>query len=164
MNASEAREMYQASLRHAQLVTQVVPSPLTYDYDATIQDIIKQGTLGELLYIEVSTAYELHDLKGCADGLQRGEQTRACALHVREGKHIADTAGNIQVNFCSSLSVHHGHGSADTEELVMLQVRALTNSFAEADGAPLTWRTDQRYSGLNIGVLGIFYEPLQRCA
>lgn len=42
------------------------------------------------------------------------------------------------------------------------QVRALSNSFAEADGAPLTWRTDQRYSGLNIGVLGIFYEPLQR--
>ncbi len=37
------------------------------------------------------------------------------------------------------------------------QVRALSNSFAEKDGAPLSWRTDQRYSGLNIGVLGIFY-------
>ena len=45
-----------------------------------------------------------------------------------------------------------------------MQVRALSNSFAEKDGAPLSWRTDQRYSGLNIGVLGIFYEPLQRCA
>ncbi len=43
-----------------------------------------------------------------------------------------------------------------------VQVRALSNSFAEKDGAPLSWRTDQRYSGLNIGVLGIFYEPLQR--
>ena len=46
--------------------------------------------------------------------------------------------------------------------LLRLQVRALSNSFAEKDGAPLSWRTDQRYSGLNIGVLGIFYEPLQR--
>ena len=42
------------------------------------------------------------------------------------------------------------------------QVRALSNSFAEKDGAPLSWRIDQRYSGLNIGVLGIFFEPLQR--
>ena len=62
------------------------------------------------------------------------------------------------------LSVRHGHGSADIDQLATLQVRAISNSFAEADGAPLTWRTDQRYSGLNIGVLGIFYEPLQRCA
>ena len=60
--------MYQASLRHAHLVTQVVPSPLTYDYDATIQDIIKQGTLGELLYIEVGEPNKLHDLQ-CARGL-----------------------------------------------------------------------------------------------
>lgn len=56
MNASEAQEMYQASLRHPSLVAQVVPSPLTFDFDATIQDIIKQGILGELLYIEVSSA------------------------------------------------------------------------------------------------------------
>ena len=54
MNASEAREMYQASLRHPGLVTQVVPSPLTFQYDATIQDIVKKGTLGDLLYIEVT--------------------------------------------------------------------------------------------------------------
>ena len=54
MNASEAREMHQASLRHPGLVTQVVPSPLTFQYDATIQDIVKKGTLGDLLYIEVT--------------------------------------------------------------------------------------------------------------
>ncbi len=56
MNASEAKEMYSASLRHPNLVTQVVPSPLTFEFDATIQDIVKQGVLGELLYIEVSQA------------------------------------------------------------------------------------------------------------
>ena len=69
MNASEAREMYQASLRHSHLVTQVVPSPLTFAYDATIQDIIRKGSLGELLYIEVTDPPKLHDLR-CAHGLQ----------------------------------------------------------------------------------------------
>jgi predicted dehydrogenase len=52
-NAAEAKEMYQASLRRPQLVTQVVPSPITFKYDATIQDIIKRGVLGELIYVEV---------------------------------------------------------------------------------------------------------------
>ena len=42
-------------------------------------------------------------------------------------------------------------------------MKGLSNSFAEAEGSLLTWRTDMRYSGLNIGVMGIFYEPLQRC-
>ena len=44
-----------------------------------------------------------------------------------------------------------------------LQVKGLSGAFAEPEGSPLTWRTDSRYSGLNIGVMGIFYEPLQRC-
>ena len=56
MNASEAKEMYHASLRHPTLVTQVVPSPLTFEFDSTIQDIVKEGILGEILYIEVSRA------------------------------------------------------------------------------------------------------------
>ncbi|CAL8462816.1 g2350 [Coccomyxa elongata] len=93
MNAAEARELYQESLRHPHLVTQVVPSPITFRYDATIQDIIRQGTLGDLIYVEV---------------------------------------------------------------------KGLSGTFADPEGSKLTWRTDMRYSGLNIGVMGIFYEPLQR--
>ncbi len=54
MDACEANEIYQASLRHPDLVTQVVPSPLTFEFDATIQDIVKKGTLGDLIYIEAS--------------------------------------------------------------------------------------------------------------
>lgn len=54
MNLAEARELYQESLRHPQLVTQVVPSPITFKYDATIQDLIHKGTLGDLIYVEVS--------------------------------------------------------------------------------------------------------------
>ena len=53
MNAAEARELYQESLRHPHLVTQVVPSPITFKYDATIQDIIQKKLLGELVYVEV---------------------------------------------------------------------------------------------------------------
>ncbi|KAK9907419.1 hypothetical protein WJX75_003268 [Coccomyxa subellipsoidea] len=93
MNAAEARELYQESLKQPHLVTQVVPSPVTFKYDATIQDIIQKKLLGELIYVEV---------------------------------------------------------------------KGLSGTFAEPEGSPLTWRTDSRYSGLNIGVMGIFYEPLQR--
>lgn len=52
-NAAEAKEMYQASLRRPLQVAQVVPSPITFKYDETIQDIIKRGVLGELVYVEV---------------------------------------------------------------------------------------------------------------
>lgn len=53
MNAAEARELYQESLKQPHLVTQVVPSPVTFKYDATIQDIIQKKLLGELIYVEV---------------------------------------------------------------------------------------------------------------
>ena len=44
--------MYSASLRRPDLVTQVVPSPFTFKWDATIASIIKRGLLGALLYVE----------------------------------------------------------------------------------------------------------------
>ena len=53
MNASEAREMLRMSQKHPELVTQIVPSPITFEWDETIADIIKAGTLGDLIYIEV---------------------------------------------------------------------------------------------------------------
>ena len=53
MNAQEAREMLKASQQKPNLVTQVVPSPITFTWDATIQGIIKEGKLGELIYAEV---------------------------------------------------------------------------------------------------------------
>ena len=72
---------------------------------------------------------------------------------------------------CSGLALLAGasHGSPLTHAgpsdglCCGLQVKGLSNTFAEAEGSPLSWRTDMRYSGLNIGVMGIFYEPLQRC-
>lgn len=54
MNAIEAREMLQASANRPHLVTQVVPSPITFTWDATIQQIIMEQRLGDLIYVEVS--------------------------------------------------------------------------------------------------------------
>lgn len=57
MNAQEARETLQASRQKPNLVAQVVPSPITFTWDATIQKIVQDQTLGELIYVEVlSTA------------------------------------------------------------------------------------------------------------
>ncbi len=53
MNAQEAREMLKASQQKPNLVTQVVPSPITFTWDATIQGIIQEGKLGDLIYMEV---------------------------------------------------------------------------------------------------------------
>ncbi|KAL0050422.1 hypothetical protein WJX82_010955 [Trebouxia sp. C0006] len=53
MNAQEAREMLKASQQKPNLVTQVVPSPITFTWDATIQGIIQEGKLGDLIYVEV---------------------------------------------------------------------------------------------------------------
>ena len=54
INAIEAREMLRASENRPHLVTQVVPSPITLTWDATIQQIIKEQKLGDLIYVEVS--------------------------------------------------------------------------------------------------------------
>ena len=51
-DAAEARAMRDAAQRKPHLVAQVVPSPFTLDRDATVQRLISEGYLGELLAIE----------------------------------------------------------------------------------------------------------------
>ena len=53
MNAKEAKEMLDVSREYPNLVAQIVPSPITFEYDATISNIIKAGSLGSLVYAEV---------------------------------------------------------------------------------------------------------------
>ncbi len=48
MDASQAREMLEASVQRPDLVAQIVPSPFTLYWDQTIKDILSAGTLGEL--------------------------------------------------------------------------------------------------------------------
>jgi len=58
MNASEAHRMLEAARRRPDLVTQLVPAPHTLEVDDTIQTLMAEGYLGELLAVEV------HSLQG----------------------------------------------------------------------------------------------------
>jgi len=53
MNAAEAHRMLEASRRRPQLITQLVPAPHTLEVDGTIQALMADGYLGELLAVEV---------------------------------------------------------------------------------------------------------------
>ncbi len=54
MNAQQAHEMLYAARLRPNLITQVVPGPITYDVDQTIIDVINEGTLGELLSVDIA--------------------------------------------------------------------------------------------------------------
>ena len=53
MNAREAHEMLTAARRRPHLVTQIVPAPITFKVDSTIQEYVGNGYLGEVIAIEV---------------------------------------------------------------------------------------------------------------
>jgi predicted dehydrogenase len=53
MNSSEAREMLDMAQAKPNLVTQIVPSPFSFAVDATIQRLIKENYLGDILAIEI---------------------------------------------------------------------------------------------------------------
>jgi predicted dehydrogenase len=90
-NAAEAHRMLAASLAHPDLVTQIVPAPFSLRVDRTVQRLLREGFLGDLLVVE----------------------------HVGTG------------------------GWLDRE-------------------APMHWRQNRAYSGLNIMMFGIVYEMLMR--
>lgn len=58
---AEAKRMITAAERRPRLITQVVPSPFTLAYDATISRLLGEGYLGELVAVEVT------DRSGFAD-------------------------------------------------------------------------------------------------
>ena len=53
MNASEAHEMLDASRRKPELITQIVPAPMTLKADRTIKDLIADGFLGDVLSVDI---------------------------------------------------------------------------------------------------------------
>ena len=54
MNADEAHAMLEASRANPHLVAQVVPAPYTLRFDRTIQELIAQGYLGDILAIQAN--------------------------------------------------------------------------------------------------------------
>jgi predicted dehydrogenase len=53
MNAAEAHEMLETSRHHPDLVAQIVPSPFTFKWDATIHDYVNGGKLGDLIAVDL---------------------------------------------------------------------------------------------------------------
>ena len=53
MNLDEARSMLEASRKHSTSVAQIVPAPFSLGVDKTIQRLIAEGYVGELLVVEI---------------------------------------------------------------------------------------------------------------
>jgi len=53
MNASEARAMLDASLRHPELIAHLVPAPMSLHADETIRRLLADGYAGRILAVEV---------------------------------------------------------------------------------------------------------------
>jgi predicted dehydrogenase len=64
MNLAEARQMVEAAAAHPELITQIVPSPMTLRVDKTIKRLIGEGYLGTLLAIECRDGNSLVDHDG----------------------------------------------------------------------------------------------------
>lgn len=91
LDATEARRMLAAAQAHPNLVAQVVPAPFTLRVDRTVQRLLAEGFVGEVLAVEVRVSTGFLD-----------------------------------------------------------------------PGAPLSWRQDRELSGLNMMMLGIWYEQVMR--
>jgi len=66
MNATEAHEMFRASQQRPDLITQIVPSPMTLHLDNTIKRLIADGYLGDILAIDVNAKNGFVDFDGKA--------------------------------------------------------------------------------------------------
>lgn len=56
MNATEGRRMLEASRKAPQLVAQLVPAPHTLEVDATIQTLLGEGFVGDVLAVELQAS------------------------------------------------------------------------------------------------------------
>ena len=76
MNGSEAREMMRVSRNRPGLIAMVVPSPFTLHVDGTIQRLIAEGYLGEIVSV---------DVRGLASDFPNPETP----LHWREDRSLS---------------------------------------------------------------------------
>ena len=53
MNAAEAHTMYKASQAHPNQIAQIVPSPLTFEVDRTLHDLLAEGYVGDLYIMKL---------------------------------------------------------------------------------------------------------------
>lgn len=53
-NTEEARRMLDASRAHSQLVSQIVPAPMSLDFDSVVMDLLSSDRLGDLREVSVA--------------------------------------------------------------------------------------------------------------
>ena len=53
MDAAEARRMLDGARRSPHLITKLVPAPNTLEVDATLQRLVAEGYVGEVLAVEI---------------------------------------------------------------------------------------------------------------
>lgn len=58
MDATEARRMLEAARRAPHLIAQLVPSPMTLEVDATLQALLAEGYVGEVLAVELQATQQ----------------------------------------------------------------------------------------------------------
>ena len=83
LNAQQAHEMLYASRLRPNLITQVVPGPITYDVDQTIIDTINEGTLGDLLSVDIAVV-GVRSLQGDTGGHFRNPDLPFLWRHDRD--------------------------------------------------------------------------------
>lgn len=83
MNADEAHQMLEASRRHPELVTQIVPSPIGFHADRVIKRMLNDGYLGDLReVIVIGSNDSLADAKASIHWRQSAEYSGMNALFM----------------------------------------------------------------------------------
>ncbi len=84
MNAQEAHDMLDASRQFPHLVTQIVPAPQTLAVDATVQSLIADGYLGDILAVRLRVA-DYHGRSDRADTFI----DREAPIHWRQDRELS---------------------------------------------------------------------------
>jgi predicted dehydrogenase len=64
MNATEARQMYEVARQRPHLTAQIVPSPYSLRADRTIQRLLAEGWLGDVLAVEIRAGNDFVEQNG----------------------------------------------------------------------------------------------------
>ncbi len=114
MNAAEARAMWEADRAHPHLIAQLVPSPFTLAFDATLQELVRDRFLGDV------TAIDLRHVSG-------GFPDRDAAMTWRQDVSLSGLNILTMGIWYEALSRWVGHARtvfAGTRQIVKMRPRA----------------------------------------
>jgi len=124
MDSQEAHEMLDASRQFPHLVTQIVPAPGTLQVDRTVQELIADGRLGQLLALSLRVS----DGHGRADRSDTFMNTEG-PLHWRQNRQLSGYNIMGMGIWYESLMRYVGPATK-----VMAMTRVFTNQRKDEDG------------------------------